>query len=103
MNSMRRVMKTEKQVRELCREEVKNRYEEISKDVAYQSFAMCFYVLNMYYGFGAKRLNDLKDAIELEYWKMQEAPLGVKYDPDDVIKLVKERFGIDFSVSQFKE
>ena len=103
MNSMKRVMKTENEIKRICQEEVKQRYEEISRDVAFQSFAMVFYVLNLNYGFGKKRLHDLKDAIEFEYYKMQEKPLGVKYDPDDVIRICKDRFGIDFNESQFKK
>lgn len=103
MNSMKRVMKTENEIKRICQEEVKQRYEEISRDVAFQSFAIVFYVLNLNYGFGKKRLHDLKDAIEFEYYKMQEKPLGVKYDPDDVIRICKDRFGIDFNESQFKK
>ena len=63
MNSMRRVLRTEKEVKELVKQEVEKAYPEISKDVAYQSFAMCFYILNRDYGFGRKRLLDLKDKI----------------------------------------
>ena len=103
MNSMKRILKSDKEIKKACEEEMTRRYDEVSRDVAYQTFAMVFMVLNRDYGFGKKRLHDLKDAIEFEYYKMQEKPLGVKYDPDDVIRICKDRFGIDFNESQFKK
>ena len=103
MNSMKRILKSEKEVKKLCQEEVAKRYEEISKDVAYQTFAMVFLVLNRDYGFGKKRLSELKDKIEMEYWKIQEKPCGIDYTPEDVLRICKEKFDIDFNVSQFKE
>lgn len=102
MNSMRRVLRTEKEVKELVRQEVEKAYPEISKDVAYQSFAMVFYILNKDYGFGRKRLLDLKDKIEDEYWKMEAKPCGISYNPDDIIRMCKEKFDIDFTVSQYQ-
>ena len=103
MNSMKRILKSEKEVKKLCQEEVAKRYEEISKDVAYQTFAMVFLVLNRDYGFGKKRLSELKDKIEMEYWKIQEKPCGIDYTPEDVLRICNEKFDIDFNVSQFKE
>lgn len=101
MNSMRRLIKSDREVERLCQEEVAKRYKEISQDVAYQTFAMVFLVLNRDFGFGKKRLHDLKDSIEGEYWKMQEKPLGIEYDPDDVLRIVKDKFGIDFNESLY--
>ena len=103
MNSMRRLIKTDREVKKLCQEEVAKRYEEISRDVAYQKFAMVFMVLNRDYGFGKKRVLDLKDKIEDEYWKMEAKPCGIDYTPEDVLRICKEKFDIDFNVSQFKE
>jgi hypothetical protein len=96
-------MKSEKEIKEIVKQEVEKAYPEISKDVAYQTFAMVFLILNRDYGFGKKRLQDLKDSIEMEYWKMQEKPCGIDYTPEDVLRICIERFGIDFNVSQFKE
>jgi hypothetical protein len=103
MNSMKRVMRSKKEIEKIVKEEVEKAYPEISRDVAYQTFAMVFLVLNKDYGFGRKRLLDLKDKIELQYWMMQEKPCGIDYTPEDVLRICKEKFGIDFNVSQFKE
>lgn len=101
MNATKRILRTEREVKELVKAEVEKAYPEISRDVAYQTFAMTFLVLNRDYGFGRKRLQDLKDAIETEYWKMQAKPLGIEYNPDDVLRICKEKFGIDFMESLY--
>lgn len=103
MNSMKRILKSEKEIKEIVKQEVEKAYPEISRDVAYQTFAMVFLILNREYGFGRKRLLDLKDSIEMEYWKMQEKPCGIDYTPEDVLRICKEKFDIDFNVSQFNE
>ena len=103
MNSMRRLIKSDKEVKKICQEEVARRYKDISRDVAYQTFAMVFMILNRDYGFGKKRLHDLKDTIEAEYWKMEQKPLGIQYDPEDVLRVCKERFGIDFNESLYQQ
>lgn len=100
---MKRIMKSEKDIRKICEKEVEQRYRDISRDVAYQTFAMVFLVLNRDYGFGKKRLSELKDKIELQYWMMQEKPCGIEYTPEDVLRICREKFGIDFNVSQFNE
>lgn len=103
MNSMKRVMKTEEEIKRICQEEVEQRYEEISREAAYHSFAMVFFILNRDYGFGKKRLQNLKNDIECEYYTMQASPLGINYNSDDIMRIVKDKLGIDFSESQFKE
>ena len=101
MKTRNRYIRTDKQIKKTVEEEVSRMYPIISRDVAYQVFAVTFLVLNREYGFGEKRLNNLKEQIEMEYFKMQESPLGVKYNPDDAIRICKERFGIDFYKSIF--
>lgn len=103
MNSMRRVYKTEADIKKICQQEVRARYEDISREAAYHSFAMVFLILNRKFGFGKKRLEELKNDIEFEYYTMQAKPCGINYNSDDVVRIVKERFGIDFYESQFKE
>lgn len=100
---VRRVLRTEAEVKAAARREVEKMYPLISRDIAYQVMAVAFLVLHSEYGFGSKRLGDLKDAIEFEYFKMQESPCGVKYDPDDAIRICKDKFGIDFYKSIFGE
>lgn len=100
---MKRVMKSEKEIKKIVQEEVEKVYPAISKDVAYQTFAMVFLVLNRDYGFGKKRLAELKDKIEMEYWKIEQKPCGIDYTPEDVLRICREKFDIDFNVSQFKE
>ena len=102
MNSMKRILKSEKEIKAIVKQEVEKAYPEISRDVAYQTFAMTFMILNRDYGFGKKRLKDLKDAIETEYWKMQAKPLGIEYTPEDVLRMCKDKFGIDFMESLYE-
>ena len=103
MKVKKRILHTKEDIKRMCDEEVNRMYPMISRDVCYQVLAVTFIVLNREYGFGEKRLNDVKDWVETEYFKMQESPCGIKYDPDDAIRICKERWGIDFNVSQFKE
>ena len=103
MNVNKRVLRTDKDIKRIVQEEVNRMYPAISRDICYQVLAVTFIVLNREYGFGKKRLNDVKDWIETEYFKMQESPCGVKYDPDDAVRICKERFGIDFYKSIFGE
>ena len=101
MKVKKRILHTEAEIKRMCDAEVNRMYPIISRDIAYQVMAVAFIVLNREYGFGKKRLNDVKDWIETEYFKMQESPCGVKYDPDDAVRICKERFGIDFYKSIF--
>lgn len=103
MKVKKRVLKTEADIKKICLQEVKARYEDISREAAYHSFAMVFFILNRDYGFGKKRLQNLKNDIECEYYTMQASPLGIDYNSDDIMRIVKDKLGIDFNESQFKE
>ena len=103
MKATKRILRTERDVKAIARKEVEKMYPIISRDIAYQVMAVAFLVLNRQYGFGRKRLGDLKNDIEFEYFIMQESPCGVKYDPDDAVRICKEKFGIDFYKSIFGE
>lgn len=103
MNASKRILRNETEVKEAARKEVERLYPLMSRDIAYQVMAVVFLVLNRDHGYGKKRLGELKDSIEFEYFKMQESPCGVKYDPDDAVRICKEKFDIDFYKSIFGE
>lgn len=74
-----------------------------SKDIAYQAFAVCFAVLAKNYGFGKKRLHSLKDEIEMEFDLMEKGIFGKPYSTNDVVKMLKTKYDIDFEKSIYKE
>lgn len=77
-------------------------YDAVEKDCTYQALAVAMTVLHRKYGFGAKRLRDLKNAIEDEYIFMQDGVLGRGYTPRDCQEMLREKFGIDFEKTQYK-
>lgn len=105
MNCTKRIMKSEKEIRQLCRKHVEEAYaeksEEIAQDVAYQAFAVVMCVLNKKFGFGGTRLNTLKDAIEDEFAMMKSGILGRSYTTNDCVRFLKEKYNIDFSESRY--
>lgn len=78
-------------------------YAKVERDCTYQALATAFAVLHREFGFGQHRLTRLKNEIEREYVMMQNGVLGRDYSPRDAQAWLKERYGIDFEESQFKE
>ena len=60
MRSLKRLMKSDREVREICKREtdayLRENYEQIAKQAAYQTIAVTFVVLHRYFGFGGRRL-----------------------------------------------
>lgn len=56
MRSLKRLMKSDREVREICKREtdayLRENYEQIAKQAAYQTLAVAFVVLHRYFGFG---------------------------------------------------
>lgn len=102
-----RVLMTESQIRKIVKKESEIQttkiYDAAVKDATYQAFAVCFIVLAKEFGFGAGRLGKLKNSIEAEYVSMCTGILGKPYGIDDVIKYLKEHYGIDFNESCYSE
>lgn len=63
MRSLKRLMKSDREVREICKREtdayLRENYEQIAKQAAYQTLAVAFVVLHRYFGFGGRRLSQL--------------------------------------------
>lgn len=76
---------------------------EVQDSVAQQAYAVAFWILHREYGWGAKRLQRLKNQIEDEYVLMAKRPMGREYTPLHIRQALKERFGVDFSETQYKE
>lgn len=105
MKSLKRLMKSEKEVQAICRAEVTKEMTKhqdlIIQNAAYQSLGVAFRVLARDYGFGRRRLAKLKDLIEAEFKLMQIGVLGKEYNAHHVLNYLKETYGIDFSESQY--
>ena len=106
MKSLKRLMKSDREVREICKREtnayLRENYEQIAKQAAYQTIAVAFVALHRYFGFGGRRLDQLKGHIESEFVMMKTGVLGRDYSADDCTKFLKDRYGIDFSESAYK-
>ncbi len=101
MNSMKRVMKTEKQIKAVCELHINERRDEIIHNATYQSLATAFFILSRDFGFGKKRLVALKNSIENEFLTMSKGVLGMDYNASHICKHLKEKYGIDFGESQY--
>ena len=59
MRSLKRLMKSDREVREICKREtdvyLRENYEQIAKQAAYQTLAVAFVVLHRYFGFGGRK------------------------------------------------
>lgn len=102
-----RVFKTESQIRKVVQREARKQTEEIYDkalaDAAYQMFAVMMCVLNRRFGFGGKRLRELKDLTEDEFWLMKNGILGKPYTANDCVRYLKDKYGIDFTESQYSD
>jgi hypothetical protein len=99
------IKKTEKEIKEICRKNVKQeldkQQDKIIRDSAYQSFGVTFYILARDFGFDAEMLANLKDAIEDEFSLMQIGILGKEYNAYHTLNYLKENYNIDFNESKF--
>ena len=106
MKSLKRLMKSEREVREICKREtdvyLRENYDQIVRQAVYQTLAVVFFVLHRCFGFGGKRLHRLKNEIESEFVMMKTGILGRKYDADDCKRFLNERYEIDFEESIYK-
>ena len=82
---------------------LRNEYDKIVKDISYQTLAVVFDCLNKEFGFGEKRLKQLKNSVEESFILMDIGVFGRKYDTLDVVKSLKQKFGIDFEQSMYDE
>lgn len=71
MRSLKRLMKSDREVREICKREtdayLRENYEQIAKQAAYQTLAVAFVVLHRYFGFGGRRLSQQHKALYEDY------------------------------------
>ena len=106
MKSMKRLMKSEREVEKICRKQVEEylteNYEAISRSGAIQMLAAAFYVLHTEFGFGEKRLKRLKSLIEGLFVLMKVGVIGRKFNPEDCMKFLKEKLNIDFEESDYE-
>lgn len=70
-------------------------YEEIGKDIVAQISAVFLSVLNREFGFGTDRLKKVFSGTKSMFIMMNNKALSKDFTPDDCIKFVKEKFGID--------
>lgn len=107
MKATKRLMKSEKEIRDICHAEVerelKEQYDNIVRSSVYNSLAVAFCVLARDHGFGRRRLASLKNAIENEFVLMDLGVLGRAYSSNDCCIHLKNKYGIDFNESQYKE
>lgn len=73
----------------------------IERDVMYQTIAVVFWTLHKHFGFGATRLQKLKNLTEDEFKFMIDGVLGKKYSPRDCENWLLS-IGIDLDKSQYK-
>lgn len=107
MKSLKRLMKKESDVKQICKSEVEkylnDSYAQIFNDGAYSAIATTFYILHRDFGFGTARLRKLKERIEEENKLMNVGILGRKYDANDLIKFLQDKLNVDIMTSSFEE
>lgn len=109
MKCTKRLMKSEKEILKLCEKEYNAKYkemfetkqDELTQEAGYQTLNVVFYVLAKKYGFGKKRLTELKNSIEDEFKLMETNFLNLNYNTTDCGRFLKEKFNIDFYESQY--
>lgn len=104
---------SKREMRKLAEEEARKQLEEFrntecdkcQESICYQAIATLMMVLHRQYGFGRKRLQALKDAVETEFYMMDHgvpgAVNGRQYTGVDFVAKLKE-MGVDLSESQYK-
>ena len=100
-------------MRKIVREEAKKQLdnfratecEKCQESIGYQAIATVLIVLHRQFGFGTKRLQALKDAVETEFYWMEHGIPGMKkrrYTGTKYIDKLK-KMGVDLYESQYKE
>lgn len=74
---------------------------QVQTSVMQQTLATAFWILHRDFGWGAARLNRLKNAIEDEFVLMHKAPTGHEYSPLDNRDWLKQ-YGVDLEETQYK-
>jgi hypothetical protein len=100
-------------MRKIATEEAKKQLDELratecercQTSIGFQAIATVMMVLHRQYGFGRKRLQALKDAVETEFYMMDHGVPGVtkrrQYTGVDFVAKLKE-MGVDLEVSQYE-
>lgn len=74
----------------------------VQDSVMQQVLSVAFWILHREYGWGATRLNRLKNQIEDEFVVMHKKPLGKEYSPLDIRETLKTKYGVDLEETQYK-
>lgn len=74
----------------------------VQTSIMQQVLATAFWILHREYGWGATRLNRLKNQIEDEFVLMHKKPLGKEYSPLELRDELKRRYGVDLEETQYK-
>ena len=77
-------------------------YEEGFIDGTKANFATILYILSRDYGFGKKRLLNMKKKVETEYLTMQRNPLNKGYNQKDLMKYLIDKYEIDLNKSDIQ-
>ena len=70
-------------------------YTEVGKDIIAQVAAVYLSTLSKDFGFGKERIQRVYDSTTAIFKMMNDKPFNKKFDPDDCIKYIKDKFGID--------
>lgn len=93
----------EKAVKKETERQLEIEYDKIYRTVCYQTLAVVFDCLNLEFGFGEKRLKQLKDSVEESFVFMTNGVFGRTYNALDIVEKMKEKFDIDFEKSMYDE
>ena len=98
--SARNMVMNEKQIENALNKEWERKVDEVYnlalKDVSAQVLAVFFTVLNKEFGFGKTRLMKVKTSVEDTFHLMGYDVMGHKFNTEDCIQYMKDKFGIDF-------
>jgi len=102
-----KIMMNDRELQEFITKETQKEFDRLSDKAYYDAFlaamAVVMVILNREFGFGKKRLEKFKDDVEGEFMAMIEGVLGQKYETNDCVKIIKEKFGIDLQKSIYDE
>ena len=91
-----KVSKCEEHLQTETNKRINQLYDEVGKDVIAQVSAVYLSVLNKDFKFGADRLKRVFEGTKSMFKAMNDkAVFNKKFDPDDCIAFIKNKFGID--------
>lgn len=100
------VTQLDKQAVEVANQELRKYrdeiYEDVEWDVFQQALACCFITLE-HMGWRKKRLTDFKNAVDDTTHMMYTGIMGREVTTRDALRHLKEKYGIDFSESRYKD